>query len=101
MLDPFTIIAAAKIITILVTLLFLTYRLLIDWFQQNEELVQADMDNIAFTVKDLYETNNFSLVQGVFNTRTNRVVDGRKIHAKDADGQVKELHRNKPLAIYQ
>ena len=100
MVDPISIAIAFKLIALIIALLIITYQLILDWFQENEELVQSDMDNIAVTVKELFETGNYTVVQGVFNTRTEKVVAGRKLQAKKVDDQVADLHRDKVLVIY-
>ncbi len=98
--DPISIAIALKVIALIIALTFLTYQLILDWFLENEELVQSDMDNIAVTVKELFETGNYVIVQGVFNTRANKVVAGRKIQAKKVDDKVAELHRDQILVVY-
>lgn len=100
-MDPITIILALKLIALVVALFLLTYQLVIDWFQEREELVESDIDNIAVTLKELYQTGNYKIVQGVFNTRTNEVVTGRKIHAQKIDQPLDEKHRDQQLVIYQ
>lgn len=103
-MDPLTIaavIAAFKVITLVAVLFLLTYQLIIDWFQENEALVQSDIDNIAITLKELYQAGNYRIVQGVFNTRTNEVVTGRKIHSQRIDQALDEKHQDHQLVIYQ
>lgn len=100
MFDPISIAIALKVVTLIIALLIITYQLILDWFQENEELVDSDMDNIAVTVKELFATGNYAVVQGVFNTRTDRVVAGRKLQAKKVDNQVEALHRDKVLVVY-
>lgn len=99
-MDPITIIIGLKLIALVVALFLLTYQLVLDWFQQNEELVASDIDNIGVTLKELYQTGNYKIVQGVFNKRTNQVVTGRKIHAQKIDQSLDEKHRNQELIIY-
>ncbi len=99
-MDPITIIIGLKLIALVVALFLLTYQLILDWFQQNEELVASDIDNIGVTLKELYQTGNYKVVQGVFNTRTNTVVTGRKIQAQKIDQALDEKHRNQELVIY-
>ncbi len=103
--DPISIgviILACKVIAVIIALLIITYQSIIDWFQEQEieELVQSDMDYIPFTFMEHFETGNYSLVQGVFNKRTEKVVEGRKLQSKHVDNQVAALHRDKVLAIY-
>jgi len=101
-MDPLTIILVAiKVITVAAVVALITYGVLVAWFQEREELVQEDLDNIAFTIKELLDTDDYRLVQGIFNTRTEKVVDGRKIRARNADSKVKDLHREKQLVVYQ
>lgn len=103
-MDPFTIaaiITAFKVITLVAVLFLLTYQLIVDWFQENETLVQSDIDNIAVTLKELYQTGNYRIVQGVFNTRTNEVVAGRRLHSQRINQELDEKHRDHQLVIYQ
>jgi CRISPR/Cas system CMR subunit Cmr4 (Cas7 group RAMP superfamily) len=103
-MDPLTIgaiIVAFKVITLVAVLVLLTYQYIIDWFQENEALVQSDIDNIAVTLKELYHAGDYKVVQGVFNTRTNEVVAGRKIHSQNIDEKLDEKHRDNQLVIYQ
>lgn len=100
MIDPISIAIAFKLIALVVALFIITYELIIEWFQDNEELVDSDADNIAVTVKELFDTGNYALVQGVFNTRNNKVVAGRKLKSSKVDDQVASLHREKVLVVY-
>lgn len=100
MFDPISIAIALKLVALVIALMIITYQVIIEWFQENEELVDSDADNIAVTVRDLFETGNYALVQGVFNTRNNKVVAGRKLQASKVDDQVASLHREKVLVVY-
>jgi hypothetical protein len=100
MIDPISIAIAFKVIALIIALLLITYQLILDWFQENEELVNSDADNIGVTVKELFDAGNYTLVQGVFNTRTDKVVAGRKLQSKKVDDQVAALHRDKVLVVY-
>jgi hypothetical protein len=103
-MEPITlaVIAAIKlIILVAVFITVLTFQFIIDWFQQTEELVQSDKDNIGITIKEHYEAGDYKIVQGIFNTRTNKVVEGRRIQSKKIDQKLDEKHSDQILVIYQ
>jgi len=83
--------------TAVVVVVFLNWGRIIDWFRSRSKLKQADRDNIAFTVKESLNNGSYSTVQGVFNTRTEQVLDAVKYEAKDV---CDELKYSEPLTIY-
>jgi len=78
-------------------LAFLNWDRIIDWFRSRAKLKQAHRDNIAFTVKEDLDNGNYSVVQGIFNTGTEQVLDAVKYEAKDV---CDELKYSEPLTIY-
>jgi len=84
-----------------ITLVVLYWNKIVDWFQSRTKLKQSDKDIIAFTIKQELEKGRVPVVQGMFNKRTNEVVDGQKYAAEKLDEQLEELHRGEPLVIYE
>jgi hypothetical protein len=42
----------------------------------NNDIKAADKDNIAFTIKQRLENGDYKVVQGIFNKRTEDLMDG-------------------------
>jgi hypothetical protein len=80
-----------------IVLAFLHWDRIINWFRGRESLKLADRDNIAFSIKENLGNGNFSVVQGIFNQRTDQVLDAAKYDAKDVCDEVKY---GQPLTIY-
>src|SRR5690348_12048173 len=104
MLDPITaaILLAIGIyeLVCIIHLILLTFGEIVSWFRSHSYLVSSDKNNLAFTLQDMISNDEYVTVQGVFNTRANRVLEARKISSRDVDDQVYNIHRDKQLAIY-
>jgi hypothetical protein len=70
------------------------------WFRERENLKLKDKDAVAFTLQEALKNGRYKTVQGVFNTRTNKVVDARVVESKDVADELKEAHEDEQLAIY-
>ncbi len=89
-------------ISIVVVISFLAIRKIVDWFPSRSAINLADKDNIAFTLQSKLDSGNYKTVQGIFNTRNNDIKEGRVIEfSKDIDSQMKKLHDNDELVIYE
>jgi len=93
------LIAAASLAV--ATLIIVYWDEIIDWFRSRNDIKTRDEDNIAFTLKEKMATGQYNVVQGIFNTRTEKVVEGRNIHAKELDEQMTAAHRQQELVIYE
>jgi hypothetical protein len=74
---------------------------IIEWFRSSQALKEADKDNIAFTLLPPLTKGRYSLVQGIFNTRTNELVAGVKHKGKEIDDKLREVHKTHALVIYE
>ncbi len=83
------------------TIIRLSLDIIINWFQNREKLKISDNDNIAFTIQEKVKNKEYKTVQGIFNKRTNEVVDAQEIRSNRLDRQIKELHRDNELVIYE
>jgi hypothetical protein len=82
---------------------FLGWDKITGWFRKREKLAQSDKDNIAFTLQQSLANGNYGTVQGIFNTRTNELVNadaGQKYEAEDVAPELKEAHKNNELVVY-
>jgi hypothetical protein len=74
---------------------------IVNWFRAREELKNSDKDNIAFTLQEKLKNGKYKTVQGIFNTRTNELLDEEKIISEQIDDRLVEVHRNYDLVIYE
>jgi len=84
-----------------ITVTRLTWNFIINWFRNRTQLKNADKDNIAFTIQEKMQNKRYKTVQGIFNQRTNEVVDAQEVSSDKVDEQIKELHRDNELVIYE
>ena len=78
----------------------LVFGMLVKWFRNRRALVESDRDNIAFTLQNKLKSGKYNTVQGVFNTRTNEVIDGHKMMSNEIDNTIERLHADEELVIY-
>lgn len=84
-----------------VTLLRITFKLIVNWFRERRSLKQQDKNNIAFTIKTEMEAGNYVVCQGIFNTDSEVILDGQKLKSKEMDQELINAHKSQPLVIYQ
>jgi hypothetical protein len=73
----------------------------INWFRNKSAIVQSDRDNIAFTIKENMENGRYAVYQGVFNRRTETLIDGHKLESDRIDEQVQSMHARQPMVVYE
>ena len=78
----------------------LVFGMLVKWFRNRRALVASDRDNIAFTLQNKLKSGKYNTVQGVFNTRTNEVIDGHKMMSNEIDNTIDKYHRDEELVLY-
>lgn len=79
----------------------LTVNKVIGWFRNRTQLVHSDRSNIAFTIREALSNGKFAVYQGVFNTRSEQLLDGVKNECSELDPQLAALHQEEPMVIYQ
>ena len=84
-----------------ITVTRLTWNFIVNWFRNQTQLKNSDKDNIAFTIQEKMRNQQYKTVQGIFNKRTNEVVDAQELSSDKVDEQIKELHRDNELVIYE
>jgi len=95
------LLALAAVAVAVIVIAILNWEKIIDWFKGRQSLKQSDKDNIAFTIKDEMAKGKVPVVQGIFNTRTEKVEDAVKYESKELDEKVAEKHRNSKLVLYE
>jgi heme/copper-type cytochrome/quinol oxidase subunit 1 len=84
-----------------ITITILTYNFIVSWFRKREKIKNADKDNIAFTIQEKMQNKQYKTVQGIFNKRTNEVVDAQEIRSDKLDEKMEENHRGNELVVYE
>jgi biopolymer transport protein ExbB/TolQ len=83
-MDPVSIAIGLAVISIAIftTVFFayLTFAVIVEWFQQYQDLV-VNKGRVAFTLKEAMTNNQVSVIQGIFNPKTNEIEHARKIKA--------------------
>lgn len=74
---------------------------IVAWFQQQsiEELTSEDKDNIGFNLVERLNSGQYKTVHGIFNQRTDQVLDGRKVISESIDNKTKQMHGGNELAV--
>lgn len=84
-----------------VYLAIITVDAVINWFRNKRAIVESDRDNIAFTIKENMESGRYVVYQGVFNRRTEQLVDGQKLESEQIDDELRAMHEQQPMVVYQ
>jgi heme/copper-type cytochrome/quinol oxidase subunit 1 len=84
-----------------ITITILTYNFIVSWFRKREKIKNADKDNIAFTIQEKMQNKQYKTVQGIFNKRTNEVVNAQEIRSDKVDKKMEENHRGNKLVVYE
>lgn len=100
-LTLFLLLKAAFAIWATVTLVRITFKRIVNWFQERRSLKQQDKNNIAFTIKTEMEAGNYVVCQGIFNTDSEVILDGQKLKSKEMDQELINAHQSQPLVIYE
>lgn len=90
--------AVAGIVAISLTILY--WDEILDWFRQRQSIKASDTSNICLTLKQKLKSGEYKVVQGIFNTESNELLDGRVVEAKELDKQISAQHKNNDLVIY-
>jgi hypothetical protein len=104
-MDPITIsiLVAATVFlagAVVVFIAYLTYNFIVNWFRKRSAIKEEDKANIAFTIKETLDSGNYKLVQGIFNTSTEEIVDYQVIETEELDNDLDEIHSDNELALY-
>ena len=71
------------------------------WFQDRSDIINADENKIAFTLKEKMTSGECALCRAYFDKKTNKVEDVRRVKSQQVDEELREVHAAKTLAIYQ
>ena len=71
-----------------------------NWFQARVELKDRDIDNVGFSVQERLATGNYRTVYGIFNKRTQQVLDTESVSSQRVDAQTAAVHRDDKLVLF-
>lgn len=72
---------------------------IISWLRSRSRIKQKDAENIAFSIKENIRNGNVKVVHGIFNTRTEELVEHKVVEAEKIDSEL-DRHKNGELVIY-
>lgn len=93
-------IGSAIITSAIISIVVATIDYIYDWFDQYLRTRTMSAHEVGFTVETALKSGKVKIVQGIFDTRTNKVLDGRVIEAQRQDAKLSELHTESPVVIY-
>jgi hypothetical protein len=73
----------------------------VHWFTARQNLKARDRDAVAFTLQEKLKSGKYRTVQGIFNKRTNTMVDVRKVESNDVSAEQKKAHLGEQLVVYE
>jgi hypothetical protein len=74
---------------------------IVDWLKTRQKLKTQSPDNIAFSLLKRMEDGKLEVCAGIFNTKTNELLDGIKYTAARIDPELTKVHNGKELVIYE
>lgn len=94
-------IAVAGVSAAAVVVYILTIGMLVDWFRERAARLQFDGDKVAITVIDEMNNGRVGVVQGVFDKSRGTFDEARKIDAAQLDDEVRDIHRDNRVVVWQ
>jgi hypothetical protein len=79
----------------------LTLTEILNWFQSQRYLSAQDKELVGVTIKEAIQDGKYIIVQGIFNKRTVRMVESRKIMADQIDDELARKHTYQKRVIYE
>ena len=81
---------------------YLTFLVLVEWFEDIAHLVRG-YNRIGFTVQEQLKNGEYKTVQGVFDKDKNKVIEARNIKSDRVDSQINAMHDygKTPLVIWE
>lgn len=92
---------AAAVTGAVVYIARLTLTEVLNWFQSHRYLSVNDKKLVGVTIKEAIQNGKYVIVQGVFNNRTARMVESRKIMADQIDDELARKHAYQKRVIYE
>lgn len=83
-----------------IALICLNWQRIVDWFQSRLALKSSDVNNVGFSIQERLASGEYRTVYGVFNTRTQQLIDAETVTSQQIDNQLQQVHRGHPLVVY-
>jgi cellobiose-specific phosphotransferase system component IIC len=74
---------------------------IVDWLKERQQLKTQSSDNIAFSLLKRQEDGKTEVCIGIFNTKTNALLEGIKYTVERLDPELTRVHNGKELVIYE
>jgi len=105
MFDPITIgilaVLGGMVALAVIYIAYLTITEIMNWFHSNQQLSKRDKRIIGVTIKESMQSGQYVIVQGVFDSRTKKILEGRRISSHDLDRELKRRHRFRKRVTYK
>jgi len=92
--------AGFAIVTIVIVIL-LKWDDIVNWFRSRQTLKESDKANIAFTLQERLKNGDYKTIEGIFNKRTEKILDAKQVQSKNIDDKLKKAHQDKELVLYE
>ncbi|MEH1858995.1 MAG: hypothetical protein V7L21_13540 [Nostoc sp.] len=79
---------------------YLTWTIVVNWFQDYEHLA-TQPNNVAATIKTKLDSGEHAVVQGIFNKKTADAVETRTVKYDQIDSNIGDAHRGSEVVIWQ
>jgi len=73
---------------------------IVSWFQGRLSQRKVHTSHVGVTVLQCLDTGNYQVVQGIFDTTTQEVVERRVIEAERIDADLRNAHDKDGIAIW-
>lgn len=73
---------------------------ILNWFKSRISRNSFSSNRVGFTVMKHLNNGNFEVVQGVINTTTEEIEEGRTIEAQQIDADLRNAHDHRGVAIW-
>lgn len=93
------IFGASLVIGALIVVALLKWQEIVNWFRNKSSLKQSDKDNIAVMIKTQLASGHVREIHGIFNTRTEEVLDGQQYEAKELDQDLQEVFGSEDVVV--
>lgn len=100
-MDPITLMAIGALVTSVLVIVMLNWTKIVDWFRQRQgKITDLEKKRLAVTIRESLESGNVEVIQGIFDTTSETLVEGVKYKAKDIDADTKRNLSGSPVKIY-
>lgn len=93
------IFGASLVIGALIVVALLEWQEIVNWFRNKSSLKQSDKDNIAVMIKTQLASGHVREIHGIFNTKTEEVLDGQQYEAKELDQDLQEVFGSEDVVV--